>query len=55
MISTKLERRLVEIGVHFTFVPLNYLGDPPDSLAHFTSGEEGFQALDGKVPLVRER
>ena len=55
MISTKLERRLVGVGVDFTFVPLDYLGDPPDSLAHFTSGKEGLQALDGKVPLVRKR
>lgn len=55
MISTKLERELVGIGVYFTFLPLNYLRNPPDSVAHFTSGKECFQALNDKVPLVRER
>lgn len=55
MISTKLERKLDRIGVYFTFLPLNYLRNPPDSVAYFTSGKECFQTLNGKVPLVRER
>jgi len=54
MISTKLKTQLVGIKLCIAFVPLNYLGDPPDSLAHFASGKECFQTLNGKVPLVRE-